>query len=204
MKRLWMLALAATLAIPVCAQEHATTQLLGSDGEHAVAWPAPPPGDMAFGHFGPPPPPPFQCGGPEILSGHMLPAFMMHEMTDAQVEEMVQQRREYLTNDAPKKLKIEQLHFDMEDALSQPTVDKVKIMDLSSRINALRSELAGVETERRIKIAESLTPEQRKKMRRALLAPPPPPPGAMMFKMRGHEGGPGEHGPMHPPSPSSK
>jgi len=186
MKRLWTLAsLGGLLAVPVLAQENVTAPLgFGGAGPST-------PGAFAIAHF--PPPPGFGCDGPGSFPGPMMP-MLMNDLSDSQVEQLVQQKKEFLANEVPKRTKIEQLHFELLDALSQPSVYAVRIMELNSRINGLKNELATAEVQRQIKAAESMTVEQRRKMRRSLLMMPPlPPPGPAVFRMQvpRHEPGPG-------------
>lgn len=134
--------------------------------------------------------------------------------SDEKLRQMISDKRAFYENDAPKMLKIQQLNFELMDALSDETINKAKVNDLHTQISALHAQLEESRFQQSLKRSENMTPEERKKMKLRLAGPPGPMPflmpgpGPMTFKLDGPPGmgelnfmGPGPHGFGGPPGP---
>lgn len=153
--------------------------------EDIVAQLPPPPFDLgpdcdgpvlfrAFGegHALPPGPPPgaFLSGGPMAISiRHGAPLMMPLppdvELTDTQIEQLAQIKRDTEAKASPIEAKISTLERSRSLALNEENLNPGEISKQSAEINEQKQLLDGILTHARIQMAQALTTEQRHKMK---------------------------------------
>jgi Spy/CpxP family protein refolding chaperone len=124
------------------------------------------------GHGFPPGPPPgaFLSGGPMAISiRHSAPLMMPLppdvELTDTQIEQLAQLKRETEAKATPIQAKISSLEHSRSIALNEENINQGEISKQSGEINEQRQLLDGILTHARIQMAQALTAEQRHKMK---------------------------------------
>lgn len=90
-------------------------------------------------------------------------------LTDEQYEKLFSIKKQFLSDAGPKMLALKSSQRDLRDLLSQPKVDKQKVIDLQSQINTQKGDLANLKLEKKLSGLEVLTEEQRKEIRRQML-----------------------------------
>jgi Spy/CpxP family protein refolding chaperone len=125
---------------------------------------------------GPPPGmPPGMPPGPPPGGGMMLP-LMEADLTDEQVEKLVQLKSSFMDKVGPRMAKIHALEHDQRDALCQAQINASDVARISSQISAEKQTLDGLFTEHAISTAQILTQQQRQKLKALLnrreLGPP--------------------------------
>jgi Spy/CpxP family protein refolding chaperone len=122
----------------------------------------------------PPGPPPGMPPGPP--GGGMMLPLMDVDLSDDQVEKLVQLKDSLMDKVGPKMAKIHALERDLRNALCQPQINASDVAHISSQISAEKQTLDGLFTENAISTAQILTAEQRQKikavMNRRELGPP--------------------------------
>ena len=96
--------------------------------------------------------------------GMMLP-LMAVDLSDDQVERLVQLKSSLMDKVSPRMAKIHALERDLRNALCQPQIDASDVAHISSQISAEKQTLDGLFTENAISMAQVLTPEQRQKIK---------------------------------------
>jgi Spy/CpxP family protein refolding chaperone len=101
-------------------------------------------------------------GGREPWKGHHPgPLSGVNALTDEQYEKLYALRNAFLNTVGPKMSEIGRLHRELKDSLLASDIDSKRVGDLSSRLMALRSEVAQAKMNRLIASAQVLTADQR-------------------------------------------
>jgi Spy/CpxP family protein refolding chaperone len=85
----------------------------------------------------------------------------VNALTDEQYEKLYALRNAFLNTVGPKMSEIGRLHRELKDSLLASDIDSKRVGDLSSRLMALRSEVAQAKMNRLIASAQVLTADQR-------------------------------------------
>jgi Spy/CpxP family protein refolding chaperone len=157
-------------ALPVFAQEAPTVDEAGppqvggvmafSGGDIEVVTP------QFAGLLAPPMTDEFHVGpGEEGHEGHHHHGFSeANKMTDDQYERMYAIRSDMQDQMCLKGAQLKILHRKLRDCLSASSIDTKQAQDLASKITALKSDITQMHLDGMIKMAQVLTPEQRKEL----------------------------------------
>jgi len=147
--------------------------ILPADALSAVPG-APMPGqDEAVGAEGPGGPggPPGGPGGPRghFMKMHQGPLSGANALTDDQFEKLYALRNTYMNAIGPKMPELGRLGRDLKEALLASDIDTNKVNGITSRMSALKGDIAAAKTARLVASAQVLTADQRKALRTAMV-----------------------------------
>lgn len=111
-------------------------------------------------------------------------------LSDEQLEKMAKLKADFSDLASQKKAQLHSLQRQLKDSLSSESLDKSKALDLQSKVNTIRNDLANAQLAMRIDSLQVLSSEQKQKLRHAALE-------RQVFgkKGKGHHKGPGgKHG----------
>ena len=106
-------------------------------------------------------------GCPEMRGGACMDKGL--GLTDDQLEKLYALKKQYSSADAPKALELRTLRDQEFDLLSQPAVDKQRVLDVQAKINILKGDLANSRVSYMADASAVFTPEQKAKMRHLML-----------------------------------